>query len=202
MAILTSADKSKYYSEVTATGATLDGLLIAAQMACESTYGADRPLDITTYTDIVEMYPRSRIALIKRSPIVSITSVSIRTKYNNFGDLSSEWQLLTADEYSVDESINQVNIRALDNWGMSGHRRSLPSEAKIVYTSGFDFSTDNSQEANNIRAICGRIVSYMAQPVAIGQANITDNVGFQSYVSGDSFLNLFLLPLAKYKPRD
>ena len=124
----------------------------------------------------------------------------MRRKINNFGSSSSEWQLLTSDEYSVDTEINQVNINYADNWGMLGARRS-PMEAKITYTSGFDFSTDTSQEANNIRAICGRIVSYMEQPIAIGKANVTDDVGFQAYVSGGSFLGLFLTPLQKYRPR-
>jgi hypothetical protein len=41
----------------------------------------------------------------------------------------------------------------------------------------------------------------MEQPIAIGKANITDAVGFQAFVSSDNFLGVFLLPLAKYKPR-
>jgi hypothetical protein len=200
MAILTSSDKSKYFSEVVATSTTLDGLLIIAQAMCESTYGADRPLEITTFTDIVDLYPASGIALIKRSPVIAISSVSVRRKVNNFGSSSSEWQLLTSNAYSVDTEINQVNINYADNWGMLGSRRS-PMQAKITYTSGFDFSTDTSQEANNIRAICGRIVSYMEQPIAIGKANITDAVGFQAYVSANSFLGIFLAPLRQYKPR-
>lgn len=167
---------------------------------CESTYGADRPLDVTTFTDIVELYPASGIALIKRSPVIAVSAVSVRRKINNFGSSSSEWQLLTANEYSVDTEINQVNINYVDNWGMLGARRS-PMEAKITYTSGFNFSTDTSQEANNIRSICGRIVSYMELPIAIGKANITDAVGFQSYVASNSFLGVFLAPLGKYKPR-
>lgn len=183
-----------------ATSTTLDGLLIIAQTLCESDYGANRPLELQSFTDIVELYQSSGIALVKRSPLISVTSVSIRTK-SFFGNSNSEWQLLTSDQYSVDTEINQININALDNWGMSGHRRSLPSEAKITYTSGFDFGTDTSQEANNIRSVCGRIVSYMEQPISIGKANITDEVGFQAFVSGDSFLGLFLLPLAKYRPR-
>lgn len=200
MAILTSSDKSKYFSEVVATSTTLDGLLIIAQAMCESTYGADRPLEITTFTDIVDLYPASGIALIKRSPVIAVSTVSVRRKVNNFGSSSSEWQLLTSNEYSVDTEINQVNINYSNNWGMLGARRS-PMQAKITYTSGFDFSTDTSQEANNIRAICGRIVSYMEQPIAIGRANITDADGFQSFVSTDNFLGAFLIPLAKYRPR-
>jgi hypothetical protein len=200
MAILTSSDKSKYFSEVVATSTTLDGLLIIAQAMCESTYGADRPLELQSFTDIVDLYPASGIALIRRSPVISVSSVSVRRKVNNYGSSSSEWQLLTSNEYSVDTEINQVNINYSDSWQMLGARRS-PMQAKITYTSGFDFSTDTSQEANNIRSICGRIVSYMEQPIAIGKANITDDVGFQAYVNSSSFLSVFLLPLVKYRPR-
>jgi hypothetical protein len=200
MAILTSSDKSKYFSEVVATSTTLDGLLIIAQAMCESTYGADRPLELQSFTDIVDLYPASGIALIKRSPVIAVSSISVRREVDNFGSSSSEWQLLTSNEYSVDTEINQVNINYSNNWGMLGARRS-PMQAKITYTSGFDFSTDTSQEANNIRAICGRIVSYMEQPIAIGKANITDAVGFQAYVTSNSYLGVFLAPLGKYKPR-
>jgi hypothetical protein len=198
MAILTSSDEPKYF-QLAATGAELEGLLIIAQAMCESTYGADRPLEITTFTDIVDIYPASGIALIKRSPVIAVSSVSVRRKVNNFGSSSSEWQLLTSNEYSVDTEINQVNINYADNWGMLGSRRS-PMQAKITYTSGFDFSTD-TQEVNAIKSICGRIASYMAMPIAIGRANITDAVGFQSYVATNQFLGIFLTPLAKYKPR-
>ncbi len=197
---MTSSDKSKYFSEVVATSTTLDGLLIIAQAMCESTYGADRPLELQSFTDIVDLYPASGIALIRRSPVISVSSVSVRRKVNNYGSSSSEWQLLTSNEYSVDTEINQVNINYSDSWQMLGARRS-PMQAKITYTSGFDFSTDTSQEANNIRSICGRIVSYMEQPIAIGKANITDDVGFQAYVNSSSFLSVFLLPLVKYRPR-
>lgn len=163
---------------------------------CESEYGAGRPLELQSFTDIVSLYD-SGIAFIKRSPIVAITSVSTRT---NDGIANSEWQALTADDYSLDTEINQVNIKTLNNWGWTGRRRSLPSEAKITYTSGFDFSTDTSQEANAIRSICGRIVSYMATAVAIGKASITDTDGFQSFVSTDNYLSAFLFPLGKYRP--
>jgi len=194
MAILTSSDKSKYFSEVVATSTTLDGLLIIAQAMCESTYGADRPLELQSFTDIVDLFPASGIALIKRSPVIAVSAVSVRCKSDN------AWQLLTTDDYSVDTEINQVNINYSDNWGMLGRRRS-PMQAKITYTSGFNFSTDTSQEADNIRSICGRIVSYMEQPIAIGKANVTDAVGFQSYVASNSFLGVFLAPLGKYRPR-
>jgi hypothetical protein len=112
---------------------------------CESTYGADRPLELQSFTDIVDLYPASGIALIKRSPVIAVSSISVRREVDNFGSSSSEWQLLTSNEYSVDTEINQVNINYSNNWGMLGARRS-PMQAKITYTSGFDFSTDTSQE--------------------------------------------------------
>jgi hypothetical protein len=75
------------------------------------------------------------------------------------------------------------------------------TEAKITYTSGFDFSTDTTQEADSIKSICGKVVTYMEQPIGTGQQSITDAVGFQSYTALDNYFGIFLLPLAKYKPR-
>ena len=149
---------------------------------CESVYGADRPLAITTFTDIVQVYS-SGIAFIKRSPLVNVSLVQIRSSPQE------DWQTLTSDSYLVDFDICQIAFKI-----RSGN------SARITYTSGFDFTT-TTQEVKNIKSICGRIVSYMNQKIGIGQGNITDAVGFQSFVATDSFLGIFLQPLAKYKVR-
>lgn len=163
---------------------------------CESTYGADRPLDVTTFTDIVPVYS-SGIAFIKRSPLIAVSAIVVRRSPQD------DWQSVDVAAYAIDTSTAQVNFKYLPvgssrNFGASFSTR---TEAKITYTSGFNFSTDNSQEANNIRSVCGRIVSYMEKPIAIGEASVTDAVGFQSYVPLDNYIGIFLLPLAKYKPR-
>ena len=198
--ILVSGDKAQFYNEVTATGAQLDGLLQLAQGMCESEYGAGRPLEITTFTDIVEYFPMGKVAYVKRSPVISVSEVYIRGKSDNFGMTTSDWQLQDPSTYTVDNTINQVNIGFTDIWSFSGGQsRGDRMEAKIVYSSGFDFTITSNQEINSIKAICGRIVSYMFQKIGIGQANITDVVGFQSFVAGDRFIGLFLTPLAKYR---
>ena len=200
--ILVSGDKAQFYNEVTATGAQLDGLLQLAQGMCESEYGAGRPLEITTFTDIVEYFPMGQVAYAKRSPVISVSEVSIRGKSNNFGGTTSEWQLQDPSTYTVDNTINQINVGYTNNWALYGNSgRGDRMEAKIVYSSGFDFTITSNQEINSIKAICGRIVSYMNQVVAIGKANITDVDGFQSFVSGDNFLGLFLNPLQKYRAK-
>ena len=197
MAILTSSDKTKYFPNVTSTGTGLDGLIIAAQTMCESTYGADRPLDVTTFTDIVPVYS-SGIAFIKRSPLISVSSIVVRRSPQD------DWQSVEISAYSIDTSTAQVNFKYLpvgssSNFG--GSSSSTRTEAKITYTSGFDFATDTSGEANNIRSVCGKIVTYMEQPIAIGEASTTIAGEFQSYVTLDNYFGIFLLPLAKYKPR-
>ena len=195
MAILTSSDQDVFFPNVTATDDELEGLILIAQAMCESAYGADRPLDIHEFSDIVTVYSTG-LAFIKRSPLIDVSAVVIRSCPQE------DWTLLDSADYSIDYDVCQVNIKRFNsNWGYGNRSRYQPQEARIIYTSGFDFSTDNSQEANNIRAICGRIVSYMEQPVAIGKIGTTDALGFQSYISADSYLGIFLLPLAKYKPR-
>ena len=198
MAILTSADQDVFFPNVTAIDDELDGLIIAAQAMCESTYGADRPLDVYEYSDVVTVY-QSGIAFVKRSPLIDVSAIVVRRSPQD------DWELVDTDAYSVDYDIGQVNFKYLpvgssSNFG-SLRNSSTRTEARIVYTSGFDFDTDTSQEANNIRVICGRIVSYMEKPIAVGEASVTDAVGFQSYVPLSNFLSIFLAPLTKYKPR-
>ena len=197
MAILTSADQDVFFPNVTATDDELDGLIIAAQAMCESTYGADRPLDVYEYSDVVTVY-QSGIAFVKRSPLIDVTAIVVRRSPQD------DWELVDTDAYSVDYDICQVNFKYLPvgssrNFGDS--RSSTGIQARIVYTSGFDFATDTTQEAENIRSICGRIVSYMEKPIAVGETSVTDAVGFQSYTPLGNFLSVFLAPLSKYKPR-
>ena len=165
---------------------------------CESTYGADRPLDVTTFTDIVPVYS-SGIAFIKRSPLISVSSIVVRRSPQD------DWQSVDVATYAIDTTTAQVNFKYLpvgsnSNFG-SFRNSSSRTEAKIVYTSGFNFSSDTSQEANNIRSVCGKVVEYMEQPIAIGQASVTNADGFQSYVPLPNYLSIFLAILTKYKPR-
>ena len=198
MAILTSADQDVFFPNVTATDDELDGLILAAQAMCESTYGADRPLDVYEYSDVVTVY-QSGIAFVKRSPLIDVSAIVVRRSPQD------DWELVDTDAYSVDYDIGQVNFKYLPvgssrNFG-SLRNSSTRTEARIIYTSGFDFDTDTSQEANNIRAVCGRIVTYMEKPPSTGQQSVTDGSGFQGYTPLDNYFGIFLLPLAKYKPR-
>lgn len=198
MAILTSADQDVFFPNVTATGDELDGLIIAAQAMCESTYGADRPLDVYEYSDVVPVYS-SGIAFIKRSPLIDVSAIVVRRSPQD------DWQAVDSAAYSIDYDICQVNFKYLpvgssSNFG-SLRNSSTRTEVRIVYTSGFDFDTDTSQETNAIRVICGKIVSYLEKPVAVGEASVTNTDGFQSYTTLGSYLSVFLAPLARYKPR-
>jgi hypothetical protein len=198
MAILTSADQDVFFPNVTATGDELDGLIIAAQAMCESTYGADRPLDVYEYSDVVPVYS-SGIAFIKRSPLIDVSAIVVRRSPQD------DWQAVDSAAYSINYDTCQVNFKYLpvgssSNFG-SLRNSSTRTEVRIVYTSGFDFDTDTSQEANNIRSVCGKVVSYMEQPIGTGQQSVTDASGFQSYTALDNYFGIFLLPLAKYKPR-
>jgi hypothetical protein len=197
MAILTSADQDVFFPNVTATGDELDGLIIAAQAMCESTYGADRPLDVYEYSDVVPVYS-SGIAFIKRSPLIDVSAIVVRRSPQD------DWQAVDSATYSIDYDTCQVNFKYLpvgSSRNFGSPRSSTRTEARIVYTSGFDFATDTSQEANNIRSVCGKVLKYMEQPIAIGEASVTDSTGFQSYVPLSNYLSIFLAPLTKYRPR-
>ena len=191
-----STDKGTYYPEVTATGAALDGLLFIAQTMCESEFGAGRALDLVSRTDIVEVYASSRTCILRALPIGAITTVEIRYPMQ-------EWSVVEASDYYLDSNIGQINFKSLANENRASQygRSSGKREAKITYTSGFDFVANTSQEVKNIKAICGRIVSYMNLGAGIGITSDTPVAGFRSFASADNFIGLFTAQLTKYKLR-
>lgn len=191
--ILTASDQPTYFPNVTQTGLALEGLLNLAQALCESSYGANRPLEQTTYEAIVTVNPLTRTAQLPYFPVVSVVSVAVRQSRESWGRVStSEWWLTTG--YMLDIPTGQLNFTT------------LVTEAKVAYIAGFDF-TANTLEAKQIKAIAGTIVdyganrfygqldSYLSNPPGDGQ------VESFNYVRPDTWLQTILMPLKKYYPR-
>ena len=164
---------------------------------CESEFGAGRPLDLVSRIDIVEVYSSSRMCILKALPIGAITTVEIRYP------MAQEWTVLETSGYYLDSSVGQINFNSLAN-GNRGSRRVGSSgnpQARITYTSGFDFVANTSQEVKNIKAICGRVVSFLNQKVGLGFTSDTVAADFKSFAQIDGFIGLFTAQLAKYKLR-
>lgn len=194
MAILTAADKPTYFPTVAQTGAALDGLIILAQGLCESSYGANRPLELQPFTEVVTVV--NRVATLMHYPIgLPLVSVSARMLRDvGFGRaLLHQWLGLGTDEYLIDVETNQL-------W-LGGEA----SEVKVSYNAGFDFAS-SSVDVNRIKAIAGQIVtyygsykigldSYLLNPAGDGDVVSYNLATLNSYLSG------MLQPLRKYLPR-
>lgn len=194
MPILTAADKPTYFPSVIQTGADLDGLMLLAQSLCESSYGANRPLELQQHTEIVTVV--NWVATLTYYPIVPpLVSVSARLLRDvSFGrTVLHQWLQLGSDEYLLDVEVNQLRL--------GGHA----SEVKVTYSAGLDFSTSNI-EVQKIKAIAGQIVtyygnyrvgldSYLLNPAGDGDVISYNLAPMNSYLSG------MLQPLRKYLPR-
>jgi hypothetical protein len=196
MPILTAADQPTYFPNVTQSGAALSGLLAVAQSLCESSWGANRPLDKQSFTEIITINPKFRIGSLSYNPVSSTPTpiVQVRRHTDSWGRIMiTDWFTLDSGSFSIDFEIGQLNLF------------SVATEAKVTYTAGFDF-TLTTQEVVNIKAIAGVVVDWAARRF-YGQLDsyLNNETGapIQSFnmVAPDRYLETILRPLKKYSPR-
>lgn len=196
MAILTAADQATYFPNVTQSGAALAGLLAVAQSLCESSWGANRPLDKQSFTEIITINPKFRIGSLSYNPVSSTPTPTVATRRytDSWGrTISTDWYVLDAGSFSIDYEIGQLNLF------------NPVSEARVTYTAGFDFAL-TTQEVVNIKAIAGVVVDWASRRF-YGQLDsyLNNEIGapVQSFnmVAPDRYLETILRPLKKYAPR-
>jgi hypothetical protein len=197
MGILTAADKPTYFPSVTQTGAALEGLLALAQALCESYYGANRPLELQQFKEIVSVNLAYRVAVLTYYPIATSPALAVEaivaSSGNRFGRVILDvWSDLRSDEYRLDIETGELWIAT----------RAI--QARATYTAGFNFGS-SAPDVLNIKAIAGQIVTYFAN-YRVGLDSYLSNPpgnAVESYnlVRPDQYLTALLLPLRKYMPR-
>jgi hypothetical protein len=208
MTILTEADKSAYFPSVTQTSVALQGLIYVTQALCEGSYGANRPLEQQTYTEIVDALAVERFAYLSRYPVVSLSEVQVRRRLQRYSDpfmqrISSrdtwgrqgllDWITLTSDQYLLDIETGRLNFYE------------FATEARVTYVSGFDFG-GSDQTARQIKAIAGVVLTYMANNYYGGLNShlinpATGTAENFNYATIDRYLEVTLSPLKRYIPR-
>lgn len=196
MPILIAADQPTYFPNVAQSGAALTGLLAVAQSLCESSWGANRPLDQQQFTEIISINPLTRTGNLPNVPVLSSPApvVSVRVSRDSWGRVTtSSWFTLDSGGFSVDYEIGQLNLF------------SMATEAKVSYTAGFDF-TQTSQEIQTIKAIAGVVVDWAARRFYGQLDSYLSNppagaVESFNMVRPDTYLEVALRPLKKYAPR-
>ena len=197
MTILTASDRDTYFPDVSLEGRSLTGLLRRAQMLAESSQGANRPLELQSYTEVIRLNLEVQQCQLSRSPIAETPTPTIEIRSTNTKDQwgrshgVSSWYPLSAQDYVLD-SNGELHLTWVQGW--------RATEVKATYTTGFDFD-EESFEIEEIKSVVGAIASFLDHPIGKGIArDESAGVIFQQLELG-KVPESYLLPLRKYRPR-
>lgn len=196
MALLTSDDKLTYFPTVSQTDTALTGLMTLAQALCESSYGANRSLELQEIKEIVSVNPMYGVAVLSHYPIASLVVVEALTGNSvggSFGRIAlGDWAVLP-DSYRLDAETGELWLS------------DRTDKIRATYTAGYNF-TGTTPDIQKIKAIAGQVLTYFAN-YKVGLDSYLNNPsgdqGVESYnlVRPDQYLAALLLPLRKYMAR-
>ena len=212
MAILTEADIAIYAPTVTDTGDVLAARILYIQSIMESAQGANRPLELTKFTEIVRINKKIQTTYPRYFPIAESPALTVEVRVANqlnYFDRPSGvdgWTLLDSSAYNLNEN-GRIDIDFIDSafQGRSSFRYNN-NEARLTYTAGFDF-TQSTPEINALKAIAGQLLTYQQSGSFEGvrRHRIDKEVEVEWFGSAGSgygnFPPALLSPLFKYRPR-
>lgn len=165
MAILTSSDISIYAPSVTLEGDALTGVITQAQALAESSLGANRPLELTEFTEVKRVNRSLQTVYLSYFPVaaspVPLLSVRFGNVRSRFGRPVgiSDWHELSADDYELDPT-GQLNLsQSSAFWARAVSTGSVSTEIKATYIAGFDFTVD-SYEVRQIKSVVGSVIAF------------------------------------------
>jgi hypothetical protein len=202
MPILTPAERVTYFPEVppAVTIQALEGYIRMATALCESQHGANRPLELQQFTDLLQLpaYSWGRLPL---WPVTAITELKLRV------NLASDFRRSFRGQWQTIDS-NQFTYDLEGRFEFDAYRA---TEAKVTYSAGFDF-TQTSNDIQQIKAVCGAVVDWCARryygqldAYLVNRVDGSDVGGIDTeswnYQRIDIWLQEILRPLKQYVPR-
>lgn len=207
--IFTEDDKASMSEELGLVGMTLDRAIAQALIFAEGQNGAQRPLQITRYTDVLEV--ASDRVFLSYMPVVELPAPLVYARLRSQGSFGRrrpqrlrEWALLSQLDYEIDYSTGEMTVDA----GFE--------EVKIEYSSGFAFQDPLSAEELKIKEAIASILSIAIADSGYSQGvkefsvnnfysiKYADSGATSSAMSGKSIGNTaaqdFLIELRKYRP--
>lgn len=210
MAILTEAELAIYAPSVSLTGDAFDGAIAYTQMVMESPMGANRPLGLTEFTEIVRINQRLSTAYPSYFPIAASPAITVEVRIANQvnmyhrGSGVGEWIALGSDAFTLNENGRiDLDLAVIAFLRRQNFYRN--NEARLIYTAGFDFS-EATPEVAAIKAIAGQILTYQQSPAFTGikrqkvDKEYEVEFGAQSQQAG-AIPPSYLSMLARYRPR-
>lgn len=205
MSILTEIDRAIYFPDVPLQGEALDGLIQRAQMLAEGPQGANRPLEITPFKEIVRMNVSLQTARLTFAPLAltpaPVVEARRKTHRDNFGRVhpTTAWVTLTEGEgYIIDEESGEIHLSLDSQLGFG--RSVFFTELRVTYTSGFD-TTQDTYEVRQLKAAVGSILNWLGTH-SNERYMLRDEVTGVTFSESRKDLPIdYLLPLRKYCPR-
>jgi hypothetical protein len=181
-----------------------NNLIIVTQSLLESS--CQRCLDLTEYQEIKKINRFNRNIFCSYFPISADPPLSIAVRYSStttsFGRKVSlsDWEILSDTQYVLDTN-GTINI-------LSGSGIGIPDEAKLIYTSGFDFTDITNQEIIKIKTLFGSLLEYTQSHYfkGIKKLDIDGEVSVEYFGNSNNNTSFelpanLLLFFKKYKPR-
>lgn len=175
MAILTEPELPIYAPDVTLTGPALTAAIAMIQLTLEGPKGAQRPLELTEFTEIIPINFKLQTAQLSYWPIAQTPEPAIEVR---FGNVQNRFRnpLGLSDWFEVQDPVTYLDATGQINFSRSSvlvgnfSRLSNATELRAVYTAGFDFAVGSTDPAViAIKAIAGFILDYQQNdPSALG----------------------------------
>ena len=183
MAVLTEADKQRYFPSINLTGNVLIGFLARVQTYAESDWGANRRLELQDTTDIVNVNFQVQTA---QFPLIPVNSVSLvearqRSQRNRFGRVirTTGWVTLEPNTYQLNEAgSGRIHLNFVEQFYF-GRESGIADQLRITYNTGFEFDENFdsngipqniiSKEAIEIKTAIGSFAEYLAAIEGLSQ---------------------------------
>lgn len=201
MPILTEADRAIYFPDVTLSESALVGACYAAQALAESNMGANRPLELMQHTEVVSVAnyscQLSRFPIHEsQPPIISARCGGRRDGFGRVAPVSPFFPLKSSD-YILDAESGRIDL-----WGCTGGGGI--TSLRITYTTGFDFSQDNS-DVRAIKSALAALLCYQQSNTFSGLQSVSVEGEYKVAYTGGADPGIvpesLLIPFRKYKPR-
>lgn len=217
MPILSPDNVLDWAPDVTATGFALVAAIRLAQSLAEGPRGANRPLELRQYKETKRLGRDSQTAIFSYFPALEMPAplVEVRRRSSvslEYGRVAgpSDWLPLEQLDSVIDFEFGRLNLYSgsyavhlpgYDGPGVSSRSKQWTwDECRITYSSGFDFATDTSPEADEIRAVVGQILTFQ-QGGGLNLSSYKSGEEQVQYRSQGDALESFLETLQKWKPR-
>ena len=189
-----------------------------AQLVAEGAIGANRRLELNTYTRILKLRRVAQSCMLPYFPIASVTSVSVRTggvrsEFTGGQQPFTSWFAVDPNFYSVEAETGRVMFGILpgssNGWfGGTGLFHGQVTEIKITYSSGFDFGAiPLSYEAEFLKSALAELISFQNSELGQGiDSHSFADIERISYVTGGrkesiEYPSILMMPFRRYRPR-